>query len=147
MLCKQIESADATVVTNVPYHIEANNRLLLRLFLNLISNALKFRKTDVDLHIDVSVLSESDNDLTIAVSDNGVGIEPKYAQKVFEPLQRLHSHDEIEGSGLGLTICTRIAEAHAGALWLDNSFQGGARFVVRLPRTQKTKGRDADRRS
>ena len=69
----------------------------------------------------------------IAVSDTGLGISPKYAKRVFQPLMRLHRREEIEGAGLGLPICARIAEAHDGKVYVDDAYQDGARFVLRLP--------------
>ena len=134
LLGSQIEEVNATVTVCLPITIQANSRLLLRLFLNLIGNALKYRDPDNQLSIDLAVYSETSKYVEIAVTDTGIGIAPEYADQIFKPLQRLHSCDEIEGSGLGLTICTRIADAHNGTLRLDQTYTGGARFIVRLPK-------------
>lgn len=134
LLGSQIEAANAKVTARLPITIQANGRLLLRLFLNLIGNAIKYRDVDRQLNIDLAVVAETPQYVEIAVTDTGIGIPPEYSEQVFKPLQRLHSRDDIEGSGLGLTICTRIADAHNGALRLDQTYDGGARFIVRLPR-------------
>lgn len=134
LLASQIEAANANVTVRLPTTIQANSRLLLRLFLNLIGNAIKYRDLNQQLNIDLAVVVETPQYVEFAITDTGIGIAPEYAEQVFKPLQRVHSRDDIEGSGLGLTICTRITDAHNGALRLDQTYDGGARFIVRLPR-------------
>jgi K+-sensing histidine kinase KdpD len=81
--------------------------------------------------------------LAIAVSDTGMGVPAKHAKDIFKPLTRLHRHDEISGTGLGLTICQRILEAHGGSIKLDETYQGGARFVISLPTAAAVKAAHA----
>ncbi len=83
------------------------------------------------------MLRETDAFFEVAISDTGQGISPKYAERIFLPLTRLHGQAEVEGSGLGLPICARIAEAHEGKIYVDDTYDDGARFVLRLPSTAR----------
>ena len=133
MLAHDIQSEDAQISVAVPHIINANEQLLLRLFLNLIQNALKYRDPNRALSISIDVARETEDYIEIAITDTGVGISSKYAERIFKPLMRLHGQSEIEGAGLGLPICARIAEAHDGKIYVDDAYQDGARFVIRLP--------------
>ncbi|MEP2139249.1 MAG: sensor histidine kinase, partial [Erythrobacter sp.] len=132
LLAHDIDQTGAKIQIAVPGVIQANAQLLLRLFLNLIQNALKYHDPARALAISIDVAEQTDSYLEIAVSDTGVGISQKYAERVFKPLMRLHSQCDIEGSGLGLPICARIAEAHDGKIYLDDAYSDGARFLIRL---------------
>ncbi|MEO9824041.1 MAG: ATP-binding protein [Paracoccaceae bacterium] len=132
LLAHDIDQTGAKIQIAVPGVIQANGQLLLRLFLNLIQNALKYHDPARALAISIDVAEQTDSYLEIAVSDTGVGISQKYAERVFKPLMRLHSQCDIEGSGLGLPICARIAEAHDGKIYLDDAYSDGARFLIRL---------------
>ncbi|NNE89357.1 MAG: GAF domain-containing protein [Silicimonas sp.] len=136
MLSHEIEAADVTITNRIDKTIYGNGRLLLRLFLNLIGNAVKYRSDDRAMHLLIEVTEDTDERLEIALTDTGMGIPIKHAQEIFKPLARLHSHDEIQGTGLGLTICTRILEAHGGGIHLDETYQDGARFIIRLPASE-----------
>jgi light-regulated signal transduction histidine kinase (bacteriophytochrome) len=70
---------------------------------------------------------------TFAVKDNGIGIEPQYADRVFAIFQRLHLRGEYPGTGIGLALCRRIVEFHGGRIWLDTSATSGATFRFTLP--------------
>jgi len=76
-----------------------------------------------------------DGSWEIVVSDNGIGIEPQYAERVFLIFQRLHGRDAYDGSGIGLALCRRIVEYHGGQIWLDTDYEGGASFRFTLPRS------------
>ena len=132
LLTIQIEEANAQLDLQCAPIFAGTERLLLRLFLNLVSNAIKYRQPDRPLRITISARDEHNGFVEIAVADNGIGIAAKDAERVFEPLRRLHSKDEIEGAGLGLAICQRIVNAHGGTLHLDTGYRSGACFVVRL---------------
>lgn len=110
-----------------------NERLLLRLFLNLVSNALKYAHPDRRPRLQVSGKELPYGNFEITFTDNGLGIAEKDAEKVFRPLERLHAKDEIEGTGLGLTICQRIMEIHEGKIGLGESPAQGSRFVLTFP--------------
>ncbi|MCP5035550.1 MAG: ammonium transporter [Actinomycetia bacterium] len=105
---------------------------LTQLMQNLIGNAIKFRGPVAPR---VEVTSRGDTDAwQIRVTDNGIGIDPKYFQKIFEPLKRLHSSSEIEGSGLGLANCKKIVESHGGRIWAEGGDGGeGTSICFTLP--------------
>jgi PAS domain S-box-containing protein len=103
-----------------------DSTLLTQLYQNLIGNALKFSGDPCPIiHL---TFEEKDGEQIFGVKDNGIGIEPKYAQEIFQPFRRLHGRAEYEGSGLGLTICRRIVERHRGKIWVDSELGKGAHF-------------------
>ncbi|MEW5540100.1 ATP-binding protein [Streptomyces cyaneofuscatus] len=99
---------------------------------NLIGNAVKFRREDVECRITVDCVRE-DDDWHLSVSDNGIGIAPEFADKVFVIFQRLHARDEYEGTGIGLALCRKIVEFHGGRIWLDAEPGEGTRIHFTLP--------------
>ncbi|MFF6906924.1 ATP-binding protein [Streptomyces sp. NPDC012389] len=99
---------------------------------NLIGNAVKFRRADVECRITVGCVRE-DEDWHLTVSDNGIGIAPEFADKVFVIFQRLHARDEYEGTGIGLALCRKIIEFHGGRIWLDAEPGEGTRIHFTLP--------------
>jgi light-regulated signal transduction histidine kinase (bacteriophytochrome) len=100
-------------------------------FLNLISNAIKYRSLDRDPQIHIS--SEgSDVEVVVRVRDNGMGIEPQYLKQVFVPFKRLHGR-QIPGNGIGLAVCQRIIEAHGGRVWAESELNVGSEFCFALP--------------
>lgn len=103
-----------------------------QLFQNLISNALKFGATRVELSGQVNR-----GETTFRVQDNGIGVELKYHDKIFEQFQRLNSEEEYPGTGIGLTICKRIVNQHGGRIWVESEPGKGATFVVVLPSEKK----------
>jgi PAS domain S-box-containing protein len=106
---------------------------LLRLALqNLIANGLKFCRPGVPPVVQVSA-TQSGGFVELSVADNGVGIPEEHQQSIFEIFQRLHSRKEYEGSGLGLSICRRIAELHGGTLTVQSPAGSGCRFTLHLP--------------
>ena len=104
---------------------------LTQLFQNLIGNALKYR-SERPPRIHIGVERRKDR-WQLAVRDNGIGIDPEYAQRIFLVFQRLHSWDEYPGSGIGLAICERIVERHGGRLWVESQVGQGATFFFTLP--------------
>ncbi|WP_018680784.1 sensor histidine kinase [Actinokineospora enzanensis] len=105
--------------------------LLTAVFQNLIGNAVKFRGTDPPR---VRVESERDgDDWLFSVTDNGIGIEPEFAERVFVIFQRLHGKDAYPGTGIGLALCRKIIDYHGGRIWLDPTEGGGTRFRFTLP--------------
>lgn len=104
---------------------------LVRLFQNLIGNAIKFR-SEAPLKIEITA-ERTDDWLTIAVADNGIGIAPDFREKVFGVFQRLHSRDKYEGTGIGLAICEKIVEQVGGEIRVEEGDEGGSSFVFTIP--------------
>ncbi len=104
-----------------------------RLFTNLVSNAYKFRRTDTPPVIAVSCRPGRKGFVEITVTDNGIGFEPQYEQRIFKPFQRLHRKSAYEGSGIGLAICERILLRHGGAIAAKGRPGQEAAFTVTLP--------------
>jgi light-regulated signal transduction histidine kinase (bacteriophytochrome) len=102
-----------------------------RLFQNLISNAVKYRAPERALEIRIDMAAASAGHLSVQVTDNGLGFDPADAERIFEPFQRLDSAT-VEGMGLGLAICRRIAQAHGGSISADGRLGEGASFTVDL---------------
>ncbi|MEM7718963.1 MAG: ATP-binding protein [Pseudomonadota bacterium] len=103
------------------------------LFQNLISNAIKFRKEGRTPHVRIRDTSDpEESELSITVSDNGIGVPEKSFALVFEMFKRLHSERTFEGSGLGLAICRRIAISHGGDIFLNSEMGEGSAFTVQL---------------
>ena len=107
---------------------------LYQLLLNLLSNALKFRRAESAPVIRIAAQPQPDGVL-FWVDDNGIGIAPAFRQQVFVAFSRLHDQSSYDGSGLGLTICQQIVEQHGGRIWVESSPLSGARFCFQLPHT------------
>jgi light-regulated signal transduction histidine kinase (bacteriophytochrome) len=125
------------VVTHDPLpEIEADQGQMVRLFQNLLGNAVKYRKPDVAPQIHVSA-KQQNSEWVIVVQDNGIGFDPKYAREIFAPFKRLHSRDRYEGTGVGLAICRRIVENHKGRIWAESKDGEGSTFFFTLPSAGK----------
>ncbi|HYZ84742.1 MAG TPA: PAS domain S-box protein [Bryobacteraceae bacterium] len=104
---------------------------LPQIFQNLIGNAIKYRRDAPRIHVSAV---ERDGWYVFSVTDNGIGIEPQYAEQIFGIFKRLHSREKYEGSGIGLAICQRIVEQTGGRIWLEKSTPGeGSTFCFSMP--------------
>lgn len=129
------------IITHDPLPtVPADGRQLIQLFQNLLGNALKFRRAGETPRVHLSVSAAADHWL-LSVRDNGIGLDPGYAERVFVIFQRLHGRDEYPGTGIGLAICKRIVERHGGRIWVESAVGQGATFhftLARLPAGQET---------
>ena len=104
---------------------------LVSVFHNLLSNSLKYRRSDSSPIVQIKAEQSSPVEWTIRVRDNGIGIEPKYQQQIFEPFKRLHGA-EIPGTGMGLALCRKIIEAYGGRIWVESVPGEGTTFCLTL---------------
>ncbi|CAN7445895.1 PAS domain S-box protein [Ensifer sp. ENS07] len=134
ILAGDANDANATFEVGPLPELEGDPELLRRLVQNLVGNAIKYRHADRPpvIRIHGSVLHQT---VELVVEDNGIGIDPRFATRIFEVFQRLHKDETVYGgTGIGLSLAKRIAESHGGSICLDTSFREGARFIVLLPR-------------
>jgi light-regulated signal transduction histidine kinase (bacteriophytochrome) len=120
-LSDRVAASGATVerLTELPT-VPGDPTLLTSLLENLVGNAVKYRRDDVAPIVKVSAEHDPDAALwTFTVSDNGIGIDPQYAERIFAVFQRLHLRDQYGGTGIGLALCRKIVEFHGGHIWLD----------------------------
>ena len=127
-----IEDNGATITHDRLPTVIGDDVQLARLFQNLINNALKFRKDDPpSIHISVE---PNNGNWLFSFRDNGIGVSPKFADRIFEIFQRLHGSEEYPGTGIGLAICKKIVERHGGRIWVQSEQGNGATFIFTIPR-------------
>lgn len=132
-LTGRIEELDALInVRSTLPTVLGNGTRLAQLFQNLISNALKFRSADRRPQIEIRC-AQRDSYWEISVTDNGIGIEAEYFDRIFQVFQRLHTVDEYPGTGIGLAVCKKIVERHGGQLRVDSELDVGTTFYFELP--------------
>ncbi|MBP7146729.1 MAG: MEDS domain-containing protein [Acidobacteria bacterium] len=130
-LCLQVEETGAEVTAGELPLVRARPRMLAELFQNLVGNAIKFRGPDPPR---IRVSARPAGALwEIAVSDNGIGIERQFFQKIFEVFERLHGDEHSSGTGIGLAICKKIVETHGGRIWVESEPGRGSTFRFTLP--------------
>ncbi len=105
---------------------------LVQLFQNLIGNAIKFRGQEGP-RVRISA-TEEDAWWVFRVEDNGIGMDSKHAERIFQIFQRLHTREEYEGSGIGLALCKKIVERHGGEIWVESEIERGTTFYFTLPK-------------
>lgn len=112
--------------------LTANYEQMVQLLQNLLGNAIKYRKTGKKLVIEIKAVLIK-GDYQFSVSDNGIGLDMKFADKIFIIFQRLHLKEEFAGTGIGLAICNKIVSRHHGKLWVESSTGKGSTFYFTIP--------------
>ncbi|MGC1371534.1 MAG: PAS domain S-box protein, partial [Candidatus Sulfotelmatobacter sp.] len=124
------ESGAAITCSNLPM-VLADRTQMVQLFQNLIGNAIKFRGAKPPV---ISVRAErQDQNWVFSVEDNGIGIDPEYAENIFVIFQRLHARAEYPGNGIGLAICKKIVERYGGKIWVESQPEAGSTFRFVMP--------------
>jgi PAS domain S-box-containing protein len=136
-----IERAGGRVEVGHLATIDADAVQMRQLVQNLLGNALKFRRPDAAPEVKVwgapAPGNGADPRYELRVSDNGIGIDQKYAERIFTVFERLNPREQYEGTGIGLAICKKIAERHGGTIAVESEIGRGTTFVVTLPMTQR----------
>lgn len=130
----QVEEGEVRLVSDLAGTVvQADLDALTQIMRNLIDNALKFSRESRPPRVEVSATSEPDR-VTLCVSDNGVGFDMRYHDRIFDIFQRLHRAEEYPGTGVGLAIVRKAAERMRGRVWAESAPGAGARFYLELPR-------------
>ena len=129
-----IEETGAVVETahSLPV-VEADPSQMVSLLQNLVGNAIKYRAPDRTPRVVVAA-REEDGQTVFSVADNGIGIEDKYFERIFQVFQRLHKRDDISGTGIGLAVARRIVDRHGGRIWVESTPGEGSTYVFTLGR-------------
>jgi PAS domain S-box-containing protein len=128
---KSIEDSGASIVIEDLPSVRADASQMLQVFQNLLGNAIKFR-SERPLKIQIGARKEQQS-WVLWVKDNGIGLDPKQSDRIFQVFQRLHSRQKYAGSGIGLSICKKIIERHGGSIWVESTPNVGSTFFFTLP--------------
>jgi two-component system, chemotaxis family, sensor kinase Cph1 len=126
----RIEATKAQISHDPLPLLRADETQLMQLFQNLLGNALKFNQQQPVIHISAS---QQGNSWRFCVQDNGIGMKAEELERIFKPFQRLHTREDYEGTGIGLSLCRRIVERHGGRLWVESEVGKGSSFFFTLP--------------
>lgn len=127
-----IEEAGATITRDELPAVYADSGQLNQVFQNLIANAMKFHQPDQPSRVHLSA-KRGVGEWIFSVADNGIGIAPEFADRIFVLFQRLHSRTEYPGTGIGLAICKKVVERHGGRIWLESEPGEGTTFLFTIP--------------
>jgi PAS domain S-box-containing protein len=131
-LAATIEESRAIITNDDLPMVRADASQLVLVFQNLLANAIKFRSKDLP-RVHVTAQNQG-REWVFSVKDNGIGIEPQHAERVFVIFQRLHTRQEHPGTGIGLAVCKRIVERHGGKIWFESEPGNGTTFFFTLPK-------------
>jgi PAS domain S-box-containing protein len=131
-LAASLEEAGGIIQVGALPRLIGDRTQIMRLLQNLVGNSLKYRDPERSPEISVSA-ARGEAGWIISVSDNGIGIDPQYFDRIFLVFQRLHTRDKYPGTGIGLAICKKIVERHGGRLWVESEPGKGSIFHVLLP--------------
>ena len=136
----QVDIKERNIIWNIQSLplVRADRALLRMVLFNLISNAVKFTSIRIEAKIEIGCAPDENGETVIFIRDNGAGFNPKYTKKLFGVFQRLHSHDEFEGTGIGLANVQRIIHRHGGRAWAEGMVDGGATFYISIPKQIET---------
>lgn len=143
-LAPAIDETGAQVTHDRLPTIEADGAQITQVLQNLIGNGLKYHREDVRPEVHISV-EEREDHWHFAVSDNGIGIDPRHYDRIFGVFARLHTRDEYPGTGLGLALCKRIVERHGGEIWVTKNRDHGSTFHFTLSKCPEATGEQAVR--
>ncbi|MBY0432400.1 MAG: PAS domain S-box protein, partial [Rhodospirillales bacterium] len=125
--------AEVSVVGTLPVLV-GDETELIRLFQNMIGNAIKYRFPDRAPRVQVSAEPDAEGEVWVfTVNDNGIGIEPQYWDRIFQIFQRLHARDAYSGTGIGLAVAKKVVERHHGRIWVESEPGAGSTFFFTLP--------------
>jgi light-regulated signal transduction histidine kinase (bacteriophytochrome) len=116
--------------------VQGDALMLRQVMVNLLSNALKYTRARAPARIEITA-TDAREEIIVSFRDNGVGFDPKYADKLFGVFQRLHLPSEFEGTGIGLANVRRIIGRHGGRTWAEGAVGSGATFSFSLPKQRK----------
>ena len=136
-LKKQIDSSGVTIENTGLPELPVIPVKMNQLFQNLISNAIKFRKKEEALIIQIGAIEKTTH-WEFFVKDNGIGIEKEFQQKIFEPFKKLHHSSVYSGSGIGLATCMQIVKLHQGRMWAASTFGEGSTFFFTIKKDLST---------
>ncbi|OLP59800.1 hypothetical protein BJF93_09280 [Xaviernesmea oryzae] len=147
-LAEPIKDASAMIEIGELPEVVGDQALLARLCQNIIGNSVKYRRPDVVARLRIWSQPGPAGQVRLIFEDNGIGIDPRYAHKIFEVFHRLHRDESLyPGTGIGLALAQRVAESHRGIIELDATYTDGARFVVTLPGLSSLAKKDAATKS
>jgi light-regulated signal transduction histidine kinase (bacteriophytochrome) len=133
-LSRTLNESDASIDARALPTVRGERALLVSLLQNLISNAVKFRGAQPPI-VRLEAQRQGD-EWRFSVTDNGIGVEAEYAERIFVIFQRLHSKEAYAGTGIGLAMCRKIVEYHGGRMWLEPGHSPGAQFHFTMPVAQ-----------
>jgi len=128
----KIKENNAKIIFNNLPEMVGDRILFIELFQNLINNAIKYRKDKIPPIVEINY-SLIENEYIFSVSDNGIGIEDKYFEKIFILFERLHNKNQYSGNGIGLAIVKSIVDKHGGKIWIESEINTGSTFYFTIP--------------